>query len=186
MKDTNIQWHPEFIAAMNLEFKENRDELIFEKHTLSIKPPESDRLIIKKDSVVPIPNEIGALFRGYNIIEYKSPKDNLDIDALYKSIAYALLYKADGKSVDERKADDITVSIIKNSKPKELFKYLNKHSYSLTTHADGIYYIEKTEWFPIQIIVIEELNKDTLVRIRDFFRNLPKEDNSGIYRKEQL
>ena len=31
MKDKKIQWHPGFIAAMNLEFKENRNDLIFEK-----------------------------------------------------------------------------------------------------------------------------------------------------------
>lgn len=186
MKDTKIQLHPGFVAAMNLEFKENRNDLIFEKHSLSIKPLESGRLIIKKDSVVPIPNEIGAFFRGHNIIEYKSPEDSLNIDVLYESMAYALLYKANGKSVDERKADDITVSIIKKSKPKELFKFLDKHSYPLTKHADGIYYIEKTEWFPVQIIVAEELNEDTFVRIRDFFINLPQKDNYGIYRKEQL
>lgn len=186
MKDTKTQLHPGFVAAMNLEFKENRKDLIFEKHTLSIKPIEHNRLIIKKDSADRIPNEISAFFRGHNIIEYKSPKDSLNIDMLYKSMAYALLYKANGKSVDERKANDITVSIIKNSKPKELFKFLDKHGYPLTTHADGIYYIEKTEWVPIQIIVIEELSEDTLVRIREFLKNLPKEDNYGIYRKEQL
>lgn len=36
MKDTDIQWHPEFIGAMNLELKKNRDDLLFEKeHNLN-------------------------------------------------------------------------------------------------------------------------------------------------------
>ena len=49
MEDTKIQWHPGFVAAMNLEFKENRDDLIFEKeYNLNTKPPETDLLIIKK------------------------------------------------------------------------------------------------------------------------------------------
>ena len=32
MKDTNIQWHPGFIGAMNLELKKNRDDLLFERN----------------------------------------------------------------------------------------------------------------------------------------------------------
>nr|WP_300866060.1 hypothetical protein [uncultured Acetatifactor sp.] len=31
MGDTKIQWHPGFVAAMSLEFEDNRDNLIFEK-----------------------------------------------------------------------------------------------------------------------------------------------------------
>ena len=42
-------------------------------------------------------------------MEYKSPKDHLDIDAFYKALAYAGLYKAYGKAADERKEDDVTV-----------------------------------------------------------------------------
>ena len=31
MEDTKVQWHPGFVAAMNLEFAENREDLEFEK-----------------------------------------------------------------------------------------------------------------------------------------------------------
>ena len=116
MKDTKIQWHPGFVAAMNLEFKENKKDLIFEKeHNLNTKPLEVDLLIIKKDASVHISNEIGTFFRGHNIVEYKSPKDHLDIDVFYKSISYASLYKSYGETMDERKADDITISIIREA-----------------------------------------------------------------------
>ena len=67
MSDTKIQWHPGFTAAMNLEFEENREDLIFEKeYNLNTKPLEIDLLVIKKDPDVVIVNEIGKLFRGYN------------------------------------------------------------------------------------------------------------------------
>lgn len=59
---------------------------------------------------VRIENEIGKIFRGSNILEYKSPEDHLNIDTFYKSGAYASLYKAYGETMNERKADDITVS----------------------------------------------------------------------------
>ncbi len=82
MKETKIQWHPGFVAAMNLEFARNRQGLIFEKeYNLNTKPLEIDLLVIKKEVPVRIENEIGILFRGHNIMEYKSPDDALDIDA---------------------------------------------------------------------------------------------------------
>lgn len=118
MSDTKIQWHPGFISAMNLELCENRTDLIYEKeYNLNSKPLEIDLLVIKKHRNVEIINEIGKLFRGHNIMEYKSPKDELNIDTFYKSGAYASLYKAYGESVDKRTADDITVSIVRQSRP---------------------------------------------------------------------
>jgi hypothetical protein len=39
MSDTKIQWHPDFVAAIDLGFKKNRDDLIYEKeYNLSTKP----------------------------------------------------------------------------------------------------------------------------------------------------
>lgn len=53
----------------------------FEKeYNLNTKPLEIDLQVIKKDADVQIVNEIGKLFRGHNIVEYKSPDDHMDID----------------------------------------------------------------------------------------------------------
>ena len=63
MQDKKIQWHPGFVAAMNLEFAEDRSGLIFEKeYNLNTKPLEIDLLIIKKEAGVKLVNEIGSLF----------------------------------------------------------------------------------------------------------------------------
>ena len=76
MKDTNIQWHPGFVAAMNLELIQNKDDLVFLKeYNLNTKPLEIDLLVIRKNPAADISNEIGRLFRGHNIMEYKSPDD---------------------------------------------------------------------------------------------------------------
>ena len=157
---TKIQWHPAFAAAMDLELIQNRNDLIYEKeYNLNTKPLEIDLLVIKKDGSVHITNEIGYLFKGHNIMEYKSPEDHLDIDTFYKSMAYASLYKSYGKTVDEIKADDITVSIIRETKPAGLFRYFEEHSFSVTNPYKGIYYIESRIMFPAQIIVTGELDK---------------------------
>lgn len=157
---TKIQWHPAFAAAMDLELIQNRNDLIYEKeYNLNTKPLEIDLLVIKKDSSVHIANEIGYLFKGHNIVEYKSPEDHLDIDTFYKSMAYASLYKSYGKTVDEIKADDITVSIIRETKPEGLFRYFKEHEFSVTNPYKGIYYIEGQIMFPAQIIATGELDK---------------------------
>lgn len=85
MKDTGIQWHPGFVAAMNLELRANRDGLQYEKeYNLNTKPLEIDLLIIKKRANLHLENEIGRMFRGHNILEYKDPADHLDVDVFYK------------------------------------------------------------------------------------------------------
>lgn len=160
--ETKIQWHPAFAAAMDLEFIQNRNDLVYEKeYNLNTRPLEIDLLVIKKDASVHIANEIGYLFKGHNIVEYKSPEDHLDIDTFYKSMAYASLYKSYGKTVDGIKADDITVSIIREVKPAGLFRYFGEHGYSVTNPYRGIYYIEDKTMFPAQIIVTGELDENS-------------------------
>lgn len=177
MKDTVIQWHPGFVAAMNLELTENRDALIFEKeYNLNTKPLEVDLLVIKKDASVHIQNEIGELFKVYNIMEYKSPKDHLDIDTFYKTIAYACLYKSYGEYVNEREADDITVSIVRETRPEGLFQYFEKHGILVANPHHGIYHILGGVLFSAQIIVTRELDRETHIWLRVLSEKVEEQD----------
>jgi len=160
MNDTEIQWHPGFVAAMELELIEYSSKLYFQsEHNLSKKPLQIDLLVIKKEENVDIANEIGRIFKKHNIMEYKSPGDSLNIDTFYKVQAYAALYKSDGNTVDERKAEDITVSIVREGKPLELFKTLKDMDLNIEMPHRGIYYIKSGVWFTTQIIVTKELSK---------------------------
>ena len=184
MSDAKIQWHPGFVAAMNLELKEYRENLIFEKeYNLNTKPLEIDLLIIKKEASVHISNDIGSFFRGHNILEYKSPEDHLDIDAFCKTLAYAYLYKSYGKTLDEIKVDDITISVIREAKPVGLFKYFKEHGYSMSSKRDGIYYIEGPFPFPVQIIVTGELDKMSHTWLKALSGKLDKGDIQNLLDK---
>lgn len=177
MSDTKIQWHPGFVAAINLEFEENRADLIYEKeYNLNTKPLEIDLLVIKKDPNVQIVNEIGKLFRGHNIVEYKSPDDHMDIDSFYKAGAYGCLYKASGESVDERPADDITISIVRDAKPEGLFRYFEERQVKVTNPYAGIYYILDAVLFPAQIIVGRELNQKNHTWIKALSNKVQKQE----------
>ncbi len=163
---------------MNLELKEFRDNLIFQKeYNLNTKPLEIDLLIIKKQTAVPISNDIGQFFRGHNILEFKSPGDHFNVDVLYKSEAYAALYKAYGQTVDAVKADDITVSLFREAKPKKLFKHLEKQGNRIFSCHNGIYYIQgPAAWFPTQIIVTKELGQRAHSWLRGLSCSLDQED----------
>lgn len=186
MGDTKIQWHPGFVAAMNLEFAENKEDLEFQKeYNLNTKPLEIDLLIIKKRASIQISNEIGKFFRGHNILEYKSPEDHLDIDALYKAMAYASLYKAYGNSLDERKAEDITVTMIREAKPESLFRYLKEHNYKIQSSYQGIYYITGNLLFPTQIVVSRELNLSEHIWIGSLSQKMKKQDMRELFIRVQ-
>ena len=177
MRDSKIQWHPGFVAAMNLELMDYRDGLVFEKeYNLNTKPLEIDLLIIKKEASLHISNDIGLLFRGHNILEYKSPEDHLDIDTFSKTLAYAYLYKSYGKTLDEIKTDDITISIVREAKPAGLFRYFREHGCSVSTRYSGIYYIEGPFPFPIQIITTRQLDKKSHTWLNALSSKLDKRD----------
>lgn len=178
MKNIKIQWHPAFVAAMNLELRRYRDDLIFYKeYNLNTKPLEIDLLIIRKNASTQISNEIGDFFKGHNILEYKSPDDALNIDVLCKSEAYATLYKSYGETVDAIKMDDVTVSIIRDTKPAGLFKYLEEHGHEITARYEGIYEIKGTAaWYPTQVVVTNELNGGLHTWLRALSQKLDKND----------
>ena len=176
-EDARTQWHPAFVAAMNLELRQNRADLIYEKeYNLNTKPLSIDLLVLKKTGEVPIENEIGRIFRGHNILEYKSEDDHLDIDVFYKVGSYASLYKAYGERVDSVKADDVTVSLIRKRKPEGLFRHFKKSGTSVRNPYPGIFFIEGEVLFPTQIVVVRELDKASHVWLTALSGKLEKQD----------
>ena len=195
MEETNTQWHLGLKPAVDLELADERPNLsYFREFSLNQQALEIDLLIIKKEGDQSIRNEIGRLFRKYNIIEYKSPKDELNIDTLYKVGAYTSLYKAYGDTVDERRADEITTSLIRKAKPVRLFRYFEEHGIRLENPFKGIYYVKDGVLFPTQIVVTKELNpqehmwltalsdgmqkqqlKDLLLKVESFHTKLDRE-----------
>ena len=82
-----LQWHPAFYAGIQIELAGEREHLSFEnEHHLGTRPKQIDVLIIKKDGDYQVQKNIGRIFRGHNIVEYKSPADSLNIDDFYRAI----------------------------------------------------------------------------------------------------
>ena len=176
-----LQWHPAFYAGLQIELQEDSDNLIFEnEHQLGTKPKQIDALIIKKQKDIPVKKNIGKIFRGHNIVEYKSPTDYLCIDDYYKGYAYAMFYKSDTQKVDEIQISDITLTFVSTKYPQKFVEHLKTQwNYMFEQKYPGIYYIQKeSDIFPIQLIVTSELKWEDNLWLRSLTNKL--EDRTQI------
>ena len=176
-----LQWHPALYAGLQIELREDSDNLIFEnEHQLGTKPKQIDALIIKKQRDIPVKKNIGRIFRKYNVVEYKSPTDYLSIDDFYKGCAYAMFYKSDTQKVDEIPIQDITLTFISVEYPQKLVKHLKEVlEYNISEKYKGIYHIIKEkDILPIQLIVTSRLNWEDNLWLRSLTNKL--EDKNQI------
>ncbi|MDY6312164.1 MAG: hypothetical protein SPL60_04260 [Lachnospiraceae bacterium] len=165
-KPQKLQWHPAFCSALRLELLEDAENLEFtDEFQLTEKPLQIDCTVVKVKRDCKIKNEIGKIFRKHNIFEYKSPKDELNIDTFYKAVAYACLYKVLPNHVNEIPAEEITITLIRDRKPVKLLGELEKSGYGYKKEAAGIYYVSGV-MFPVQIIVSSELDVDMHVQLK--------------------
>jgi hypothetical protein len=73
-------WHPAFVEALKMQLLLWADILDFEaEYQLNAAPFIVDILIRKKRKDAVIGNSIAAIFRGFNIVEYKSPHSHVSI-----------------------------------------------------------------------------------------------------------
>lgn len=171
--EDKIQWHPAFCSAMELELREYKKYLSYEReHNLGKMPLKIDFLVIRKNPGVTIKNDIGDFFLGNNIFEYKSPGDDMNIGTFYKALSYACLYKSEAGNVSEILNMDITVSLVREQKPVILLEQLAE-KYEVIKKSDGIYRISGL-LFPIQILATGELDPKTHVWVTSLTRTIDR------------
>jgi hypothetical protein len=151
-------WHPAFCAATELELQEDMDILHLEQEFPLSKEPIRIDLLISKNNERAIKNEIGHIMRTYNIIEYKSPDDGMNIDDFAKTLGYALLYKGYGKKVNQVPMEELSASMFRAVYPRDMFAQLREQGHEIIEKYPGIYYVENNLLFPVQIIVTSELD----------------------------
>ena len=159
-EEKNTQWHPAFTAAIHMEFRENKSDLDFQSEVpLNTMPLRVDMILIKKKHDVIIKNELGRIFQQFNLLEYKSPKDELNYDVFLKGIAYAYLFKSSEAHIDDIPLYEVTLSFIREYVPIKLFKKLKELNLSVEEISPGIYYISRLGELSIQIIITSRLDE---------------------------
>lgn len=193
--DDKIQWHPAFDAALQIELEDEAEYLEFEpEHLLSKKPMQID-VLVKNEKDVKIKKNIGRIFRQYNIIEYKSPDDKLNIDDFYqKTYGYACLYKSETGDVDQIPATELTITFVCYHYPVKMLQKLKyDKKMSIKNIENGIYYLIG-DLIPIQLIIIPKLSKENNYwlnnlrndlksggEIRNFIEQYGKKKESKLY-----
>jgi len=152
--DTQIDWHSAFYDAIQMELVMDRNKLQFEReHPLNIEPLRPDVIIIKKESGAKLHQKFAEIFRGHNIIEYKSPEDAFSIADFIKTYSYPCIYQYESKVP----YSDVTLTIVREAAPIKIFNRLKKElGFPIIERSKGIFEIKKMI-FPIQIVVGKQL-----------------------------
>ena len=162
---------------MELTLREHKKVLTFQSnHELNKEPLRTDLLVIKKTSQVEIQKSIGVIFRTHNIWEYKGFGDELNIDTLHKLIAYTTLYKSQGKTVNAIPGTEITASVCRYERPQKLFEDLTVLGATVEKTYPGIYHVTGLVYFPMQIVVLKELDKSEYPELTMLNRSVSIED----------
>ena len=127
------------------------------EHELNRQPLRIDLVVVKKDAGLVIEEGIASAFRGHNILEFKSQRDGLSIDDLFKVIAYGCLYKARGESADAIQCDDVTLTLIRRSRPEGLMRVLEAKGYPVCQTQPGIYDVAGLQ-FPTRLVVTSQID----------------------------
>ena len=164
-----IDWHTAFYEAIQLELAAYRGQLEFHfEFELTAEPLKIDCVVIKKEKGVEIKKNIAAIFREWNILEYKSPEDYVSVSDFYKVYGYAYFYA----SLKEISITGMTISFIESRYPEKLIKHLKvEHGCAIEETLPGIYTV-RGEAIPIQIIDSRRLSAEDNLWVRSLSNRL--------------
>ena len=176
-------WHAWFYALLRITFHKYPTVDVLREVMLGVQAPRADFIVIVEDQKLNLGLKIFSFFRKHDILEFKSPDDELNMFTLWKGVGYVSFYlndvKEKGKDID---MSEITLSFFRESKPVKLFEQLEKCIEK--GPADGIYYIKNWEVnIPIQIVVTKELKGEEYAGFRAISKK-PKEEDVLAFMKE--
>jgi hypothetical protein len=141
---------------LKLELQEYSENLVFQEEiTLNKLPRRIDVLVLVLCGDIKIEKNLGKIFKGFNVFEYKSPNDTLTYYDFFTGLSYVMQYVSIEKNAVS--IDDMTLSFVCMRKPVELLKNAGEKA-TIHTRYKGIYYVEGY-YIPIQIIVSSELDE---------------------------
>ena len=169
-------WHPAFAQAIENEFEDSKDALTFETgHQLTAEPLRIDVLIVKKKKDVVLKKNIGQIFRGYNIIEYKRPDDHVTIEAYHKTQCYSRLYA----SLNKVDINEMSVTLAVTQLSRKLLAFLKKQ-YTVENVQKGIYLVSG-DTSPTQVLVSAELPEEENFWLTNLRGGLTEEQLTRVF-----
>ena len=152
------RFHYGFYSAMKVEYDLRSAAVTYEQEKqLGEDPVRLDFLIIKKDTAVSLDDPIGQFFNRVNLFEYKSPEDGMSVDDFYKAQGYGLIYKGFDRKVNELPIEDITLTLVRHSYPRDMIKALKLSGFIINEPHEGIYRFDGKISIPVQLVVTSRL-----------------------------
>jgi len=183
-ENNKIYWHEAFQEALQLELHQYKDSLEFDNnYRLSEEALQMDVVVIKKDKAVKIDKNIGRIFKGSNIFEYKSESVTFSRWDYNKVLGYAFLYS----SFTKTPLTDITISIALTIYPQKLINFLEECGFKVSNVDNGIYYIDG-DVMPVQILESKSMSPEDNLFLRNLRSNLSAKDMAKtieFYKKQK-
>lgn len=184
------QYHPPFVNAMHITLMQDEKNLsIRPEYSIQSLPNRVDILIVKKNPKLPLHKSIGHIFKKYNLIEYKPQGDSLDIDDFYYMLGNAYLLKA--RKAAPVSIEDISITFVSYSYPRELFNYLQSGIYKIRETSPGIYRVFG-EPLAIQIVVLRRVDPEEYLWLSCLHKGLTRQEQDrlvedySLHSQEQL
>lgn len=158
-----INWHPAFAAGLEVELEAYQDSLTFEnEYTLNKKSRRLDLLITKLPGSPPIDSPIAASFLHYNLVDYKSPAQSMNVTNFYKVLSYA--YSLPDQFHSDNVLTEMTITLACHSFPVKLIRHireniLHQKESPLEKIIPGLYHINMKGYFPFpfQLVILPQL-----------------------------
>jgi hypothetical protein len=184
-------WHAGFRNALEATLEQYGDVLEFNfEHPLTAEALRLDALIIKKKREAVIDHDIGAFFKTWNVLEYKSPEDSFSVSDFHKVLAYAHLYLATNPDAAWEAG---TITILRTGESRSVLGYLEQQGYGMTQRFNeaGEAWANEVEGYGIAIRLIqsERLPESGNVLLRHLRKGLDAStlkkvlEASELYRK---
>ena len=92
-EEHKVDYHAGIVAALKVKYDDQYDFMeTIKELILGEKPPRLDAVLLKKDPLQCLPDEVGCFFKEYNVIEFKGFGDGISINDFYKAQGYALMW----------------------------------------------------------------------------------------------
>ena len=127
IEDTRQNYRATMEAALKSRYSDQSKSIeIFSEDPLGVEPPILDLLVLKKNPELKLTDDIGNFFKEYNIIENKGVNDDININDVFKTQAYAWFYMSAGRLVDEIPWEKVTITAIQFHFPMAAFARLKQ------------------------------------------------------------
>ena len=176
-------WHSWIDIVLHMFLHGYKSVKIHSELKLGVQPPRTDFVVVNEDQHVDLELEIFDIFREHNIIEFKSPGDELSIYTICKGIGYVgfYIYVMHRKGIDVD-LNQVTLTFVRDTRPDKLLRELADHIEE--GPVKGIYYIKNWEIkYPIQIIHSAALKGEKYAGLRVISNDPSVEDIGEMFKQ---